>query len=175
MANLSPRGGVVARSRLAGECYYCTTAVPALPIGARTLLTLDPHIVEATLGVLFFLMVPMRRWLMARGLHQGLAPAIRRCRHRLHGRHGGLDRPDQYALLHRTGLVKGAYPVDRGRWLHRRRIEAKTIVFQRPTRSVVGDGSTRPYHRHNGDGGLLGGQGFVLRLEADQFHADGRC
>lgn len=50
------------------NAYYCVTAVPGAALGARTLLTLDPRIVETTLGVLFIAMVPIRRWLMARGL-----------------------------------------------------------------------------------------------------------
>src|SRR5262249_20203100 len=48
--------------------YYCVTAIPGAALGARTLLTLDPRIVETTLGLLFIAMVPIRRWLMARGL-----------------------------------------------------------------------------------------------------------
>jgi uncharacterized membrane protein YfcA len=48
--------------------YYCVTAVPFAALGARTLLVLDPHIVEAVLGAMFMLMIPARRWLLARGL-----------------------------------------------------------------------------------------------------------
>ena len=47
---------------------YCATAIPAAALGACTLLSLEPRLVEAALGVMFLAMVPMRRWLMARGL-----------------------------------------------------------------------------------------------------------
>jgi uncharacterized membrane protein YfcA len=50
------------------NAFYCITAIPAAALGARTLLLLDPRIVEGTLGLLFLLMIPMRRWLFARGL-----------------------------------------------------------------------------------------------------------
>jgi uncharacterized protein len=50
------------------NAFYCASAVPAAALGARTLLTLDGHLVEAMLGVLFLLMVPARRWLLGRGL-----------------------------------------------------------------------------------------------------------
>jgi uncharacterized membrane protein YfcA len=50
------------------NAYYCVTAVPAAALGARTLLILDPRIVEGVLGALFVLMIPARRWLQARGM-----------------------------------------------------------------------------------------------------------
>ena len=50
------------------NAYYCVTAIPAAALGARTLLILDPRVVEGTLGVLFLLMIPVRRWLLAQGL-----------------------------------------------------------------------------------------------------------
>jgi uncharacterized protein len=50
------------------NAYYCVAAVPFAALGARTLLILDPHIVEAVLGAMFILMIPARRWLLARGL-----------------------------------------------------------------------------------------------------------
>src|SRR3989337_1424924 len=50
------------------NAYYCVTAVPCAALGARTLLILDPRLVEGILGVLFIVMVPMRRWLFARGM-----------------------------------------------------------------------------------------------------------
>jgi uncharacterized protein len=46
---------------------YCATAVPAAALGARTLIALDARMVEAGLGVFLIAVVPMRRWLMARG------------------------------------------------------------------------------------------------------------
>jgi uncharacterized membrane protein YfcA len=42
---------------------YSITGVPAAAAGARTLLVLPPHIVEAALGAFFLLMIPVRRWL----------------------------------------------------------------------------------------------------------------
>src|SRR5262245_60935607 len=45
------------------NAYYCATAVPSAALGARTLLVLDPRIVEGILGGLFILMIPARRWL----------------------------------------------------------------------------------------------------------------
>jgi uncharacterized membrane protein YfcA len=50
------------------NAYYCVTAVPCAALGARTLLVLDPRIVEAVLGALFILMIPARRWLLGRGM-----------------------------------------------------------------------------------------------------------
>lgn len=50
------------------NAYYCVTAVPAAALGARTLLLLEPWIVETSLGALFIAMVPARRWLLAQGL-----------------------------------------------------------------------------------------------------------
>jgi uncharacterized protein len=44
---------------------YSITGVPAAAAGARTLLVLPPHIVEAALGAFFLLMIPVRRWLAA--------------------------------------------------------------------------------------------------------------
>ncbi|MGZ8441145.1 MAG: acetyl-CoA C-acyltransferase, partial [Candidatus Deferrimicrobiaceae bacterium] len=50
------------------NAYYCATAVPCAALGARTLLILEPRLVEGILGALFIVMVPMRRWLFARGM-----------------------------------------------------------------------------------------------------------
>ena len=44
---------------------YSITGVPAAAAGARTLLVLPPHIVEAALGAFFLLMIPVRKWLAA--------------------------------------------------------------------------------------------------------------
>jgi uncharacterized protein len=44
---------------------YSITGAPAAAAGARTLLVLPPHIVEAALGAFFLLMIPARRWLAA--------------------------------------------------------------------------------------------------------------
>jgi uncharacterized membrane protein YfcA len=50
------------------NAYYCATAIPCAALGARTLLVLNPRIVEAVLGALFIAMIPARRWLLARGM-----------------------------------------------------------------------------------------------------------
>jgi uncharacterized membrane protein YfcA len=50
------------------NAYYCATAVPCAALGARTLLLLNPRIVEGILGATFIVMIPARRWLMGRGL-----------------------------------------------------------------------------------------------------------
>jgi uncharacterized protein len=46
---------------------YCATAVPAAALGARTLIALDARMVEAALGIFLIAVIPVRRWLMARG------------------------------------------------------------------------------------------------------------
>jgi uncharacterized protein len=151
------------------NAYYCVTAVPAAALGACTLLTLDPHIVEATLGFLFFLMVPMRRWLMARGLrikawHLLFVGAGIGFMAGMVASTGPINTPFFIAY----GLVKGAY-------LSTEAVGSiavgltKTIVFQR-LNALSWETAAR---------GLLIGttvmagswvaKGFVLRLEADQF------
>ncbi|ABR91302.1 Uncharacterized conserved protein [Janthinobacterium sp. Marseille] len=45
---------------------YSITGVPAAAIGARTLLALPSHLIEICLGIFFILMIPARRWLVAR-------------------------------------------------------------------------------------------------------------
>ena len=47
---------------------YSATGIPAAALGARTLLTLPPRIMEGALGVFFLLMIPARRLLMAHNL-----------------------------------------------------------------------------------------------------------
>jgi uncharacterized membrane protein YfcA len=46
---------------------YCATAVPAAALGARTLIALDARMVEAALGIFLIAVIPVRRWLTARG------------------------------------------------------------------------------------------------------------
>jgi uncharacterized membrane protein YfcA len=46
---------------------YSLAGAPAAALGARTLLTLPPALIEGGLGVFFLLMIPTRRWLAARG------------------------------------------------------------------------------------------------------------
>jgi uncharacterized membrane protein YfcA len=52
---------------------YCATAIPAAALGARTLIALDARMVEAALGVFLIAVVPIRRWLLRRGLSVNLA------------------------------------------------------------------------------------------------------
>lgn len=47
---------------------YSVTGIPAAALGARTLLTLPPRIVEAALGIFFLAMIPARRALLARNI-----------------------------------------------------------------------------------------------------------
>ena len=42
---------------------YSVTGVPAAALGARTLLNLPPGVVEASLGLFFICMIPLRRWM----------------------------------------------------------------------------------------------------------------
>jgi uncharacterized protein len=47
---------------------YSAGAVPAAAVGARTLVALDARHVEIALGLFLLAMIPIRRWLLARGL-----------------------------------------------------------------------------------------------------------
>ena len=42
---------------------YSATGIPAAALGAKTLLTLAPGVVETVLGVFFIGMIPVRRWM----------------------------------------------------------------------------------------------------------------
>ena len=42
---------------------YSATGIPAAALGARTLLTLSPGVVEMALGIFFIGMIPVRRWM----------------------------------------------------------------------------------------------------------------
>lgn len=42
---------------------YSITGIPAAVVGAKTLLTLSPGVVEGLLGVFFITMIPIRRWM----------------------------------------------------------------------------------------------------------------
>ena len=52
---------------------YAATGMPAAALGARTLIALDTRLVELSLGAFFLAMIPLRRWLMARGMRITLA------------------------------------------------------------------------------------------------------
>jgi uncharacterized membrane protein YfcA len=151
------------------NAYYCVTAVPCAALGARTLLILDPRIVEGILGVLFLAMIPARRWLFARGMrirawHLTLVGAGIGFLSGLVASTGPINTPFFLAY----GLVKGAYLSTEA--LGSMAIGmTKAIVFHRfdalPPETVAR--------------GLLVGaslmigsrlaKGFVLRLDAHQF------
>jgi uncharacterized membrane protein YfcA len=89
---------------------YCITAAPAAVLGAATLLTLPPGVVELVLGGFFIAMIPLRRW-MARqnwtlGLpHLALVGAVIGFVTGLVVSTGPINAPFFLAY----GLVKGAY------------------------------------------------------------------
>jgi uncharacterized membrane protein YfcA len=53
-------------------CAYSVTAVPSAALGARTLLILEPHVVDVALGIFFVAMIPARRWLARNAIRFGL-------------------------------------------------------------------------------------------------------
>jgi uncharacterized membrane protein YfcA len=57
---------------------YAVGGIPGAALGARTMLSLPPHIVDIALGTFFLIMIPGRRWLAARNYRIGalfLVPA----------------------------------------------------------------------------------------------------
>jgi uncharacterized protein len=54
------------------NAVYCAAAVPAAILGARTLLSLDPAMIEATLGAFLLVSIPVRRALIAHGFRMTL-------------------------------------------------------------------------------------------------------
>lgn len=151
------------------NAYYCATAVPAAALGARTLLILDPRIVEGFLGLLFIAMVPARRWLFAKGMrieawHLALVGAGIGFLSGLVASTGPINTPFFLAY----GLVKGAYLSTEALGAMAIGI-TKAIVFQRfnalPLETVLRGlviGSTLMI-------GSRLAKGFVLRLDAQQF------
>ncbi|NJO35274.1 MAG: sulfite exporter TauE/SafE family protein, partial [Rhodospirillales bacterium] len=151
------------------NAYYCVTAVPMAALGARTLLVLDARVVEGILGGLFLLMIPARRWLLARGMrikawHLALVGAVIGFFSGMVASTGPINTPFFLAY----GLVKGAYLATEALGSMAIGI-TKAIVFQHfgalPWATV-------------GRGLLIGAslmigsrlaKGFVLRLDADQF------
>jgi uncharacterized protein len=151
------------------NAYYSVTAIPMAALGARTLLILDPRIVEGFLGGLFILMIPARRWLFARGMrveawHLTLVGAGIGFLSGMVASTGPINTPFFLAY----GLVKGAFLATEA--LGSMAIGlTKAIVFQRfdalPLETV-------------GRGLLIGAslmigsrlaKGFVLRLDPEQF------
>lgn len=151
------------------NAYYCVTAIPMAALGARTLLVLDPRIVEGFLGGLFLLMIPARRWLVARGMriqawHLTVVGAVIGFLSGMVASTGPINTPFFLAY----GLVKGAFLATEALGSMAIGI-TKAIVFQRfdalPLETV-------------GRGLLIGAslmigsrlaKRFVLRLDADQF------
>lgn len=151
------------------NAYYCVTAVPAAALGARTLLALDPRVVEGFLGALFLGMIPARRWLFARGLrvktwHFALVGAVIGYLSGMVASTGPINTPFFLAY----GLVKGAYLATEALGSMAIGI-TKAFVFQRfnaLTWETVVRGLTI------GASLMIGSRlakGFVLRLDADQF------
>ena len=57
---------------------YAVGGIPGAALGARTMLSLPPHLVDIALGSFFLIMIPGRRWLAARNYRIGpwmLVPA----------------------------------------------------------------------------------------------------
>jgi uncharacterized membrane protein YfcA len=151
------------------NAYYCVTAIPMAALGARTLLVLDPRVVEGVLGGLFLVMIPARRWLFARGMrveawHLTLVGAVIGFLSGMVASTGPINTPFFLAY----GLVKGAYLATEA--LGSMAIGlTKAVVFQRfdalPLETVARG-------LFIGASLMVGSRlakGFVLRLEADQF------
>ena len=151
------------------NAYYCVTAIPMAALGARTLLVLDPRVVEGVLGGLFLVMIPARRWLFARGMrveawHLTLVGAVIGFLSGMVASTGPINTPFFLAY----GLVKGAYLATEA--LGSMAIGlTKAIVFQRfdalPLETVARG-------LFIGASLMVGSRlakGFVLRLDADQF------
>jgi hypothetical protein len=151
------------------NAYYCITAVPCAALGARTLLALNPHVVESILGVLFLLMIPARRWLQRRGLrtkawHLALVGAGIGYLSGMVASTGPINTPFFLAY----GLVKGAYLATEALGSIAIGL-TKAIVFQHfdalPPETILRGLVI-------GASLMLGSRlakRFVLRLDADQF------
>jgi uncharacterized membrane protein YfcA len=151
--------------------FYCATAIPAAALGARTLLLLDPRIVEGLLGALVLAMIPARWWLLARGLRVlawqlALVGAAIGFLSGMVASTGPINTPFFLAY----GLVKGAYLSTEALGSMAIGI-TKAIVFQRfnalPLETVARGiivGCTLMI-------GSRLAKGFVIRLDARQFRA----
>jgi uncharacterized membrane protein YfcA len=149
--------------------YYCVTAVPMAALGARTLLVLDPRVVEGVLGGLFLVMIPARRWLFARGMrveawHLTLVGAVIGFLSGMVASTGPINTPFFLAY----GLVKGAYLATEA--LGSMAIGlTKAIVFQRFDALPLETVARGIFIGASLMAGSRLAKGFVLRLEADQF------
>jgi uncharacterized protein len=149
--------------------YYCVSAVPMAALGARTLLVLDPRLVEGILGALFLVMIPARRWLLARGLrikawHLTVVGASVGFLSGLVASTGPINTPFFLAY----GLVKGAYLATEALGSMAVGI-TKAIVFQRFDALPL---ETALRGLLIGSSLMIGSRlakGFVLRLDADRF------
>ncbi len=151
------------------NAYYCVTAVPAAALGARTLLVLDPRVVEGILGAVFFVMIPARRWLQARGLctkawHFTLLGAGIGFLSGMVASTGPINTPFFLAY----GLVKGAYistealgsmAIGLTKAMVFRRFDA--LPLETMLRGLIVGASLMV--------GARLAKGFVLRLDAEQF------
>ncbi len=151
------------------NAYYCVTAVPAAALGARTLLVLDPRVVEGILGAVFFVMIPARRWLQARGLctkawHPTLLGAGIGFLSGMVASTGPINTPFFLAY----GLVKGAYistealgsmAIGLTKAMVFRRFDA--LPLETMLRGLIVGASLMV--------GARLAKGFVLRLDAEQF------
>lgn len=151
------------------NAYYCVTAIPMAALGARTLLVLDPRVVEGVLGGLFLVMIPARRWLFARGMrveawHLTLVGAVIGFLSGMVASTGPINTPFFLAY----GLVKGAYLATEA--LGSMAIGlTKAIVFQRFDALPLETVARGIFIGASLMAGSRLAKGFVLRLEADQF------
>jgi uncharacterized protein len=151
------------------NAYYCATAIPASALGARTLLILDPRIVEGTLGAMFLLMIPIRRWLLAHNLrirvwHLALVGAGIGFLSGMVASTGPINTPFFLAY----GLVKGGYLATEAFGAMAIGV-TKAVIFRRfdalPAETILRGlivGATLMV-------GSRLAKGFVLRLDAHQF------
>jgi uncharacterized protein len=151
------------------NAYYVIAAIPMAALGARTLLILEPRLVEGILGGLFLIMIPARRWLFARGLrveawHFTLIGAGIGFLSGLVASTGPINTPFFLAY----GLVKGAYLATEALGSMAIGI-TKAVVFQRLNAlppATIGQGLLI-------GASLMAGsrlaKGFVLRLDAERF------
>ena len=89
---------------------YSATGIPAAALGAKTLLTLPPGVIELVLGIFFIAMIPVRRWMARQAWtltlwHMALVGAVIGYITGIVVSTGPINAPFFLAY----GLVKGAY------------------------------------------------------------------